>query len=112
VEPLIAALRDGDSSVRSIAVSALGQIDTVEQLKQLIQNPTVDIYEPELFSRARKLVIQFSNKKELFSKDMKSKEALIPVYPKRVITSLMIPIKKIFDEFNYDWDGEYIDFSH
>jgi HEAT repeat protein len=86
VQPLIERLGDEDSDVRKFAAEALVKIGSVEVLKQLIQNPTVDIYESELFAMARKLAVQFSNKKELFSKNLNSKEALIPVYPERVRT--------------------------
>ncbi|MGB3401108.1 MAG: HEAT repeat domain-containing protein, partial [Microcoleaceae cyanobacterium] len=74
VEALITALENEDSDIRSNAAEALGQMGTAEVLKQLIQNPTINIYESDLFALARKLAIQYSKKNLPF----------IPVYPKLV----------------------------
>ncbi|MGB3191477.1 MAG: HEAT repeat domain-containing protein [Limnoraphis sp.] len=74
VKPLIAALNDSDSDVRRYAAEALGKIGTAEVLKQLLQDPTVNIYESELFYVARRIAIRYSQKNYEF----------IPVYPKYV----------------------------
>jgi len=76
VEALITALKDKNenNSVRRKAAKALGKIGTPEILAKLIQFPEIDIYEPDIFSLARTLAVQFSKERLPF----------IPVYPELV----------------------------
>ncbi len=74
MEPLICALNHSDRWVRWRAASALSQIGNPETLAKLIQLPEIDIYEPDIFSLARTLVVRFS----------KERLPLIPVYPELV----------------------------
>ncbi|MBW4559636.1 MAG: HEAT repeat domain-containing protein [Mojavia pulchra JT2-VF2] len=74
VDALISALNDLDSHVRSYAAQALGKIGNQEILAKVIQNPEIDIYEPDIFSLARMLAVRFSKQKLPF----------IPVYPETI----------------------------
>jgi HEAT repeat protein len=71
---LIDALNDSDSSFRESLAEVLGKISTCETLAKLIQLPEIDIYDPAIFSLARKLAVRFSKEKLPF----------IPVYPELV----------------------------
>jgi HEAT repeat protein len=102
VEPLIRALKDNNDMVRWTAAKALGRIGdsitaepviralnyrnkkeikyvlakivTLDTLKQIIQSPQIDIYDPDIFHLARRLAVRFSKEKTPF----------IPVYPELI----------------------------
>ncbi len=74
MEALISALRnDEDNYVRAQAAWALSQIGTLKTLRNLIKQPEIDIYNPDIFLLARTLAVRFSKEKVPF-----------PVYPELV----------------------------
>jgi HEAT repeat protein len=74
VKPLINALRDDDSYVRSGAADALGSSGSLELLEKLIQDPEIDIYDTDIFPLARRLAVRYS----------KESVSFLPVYPENV----------------------------
>ena len=74
VQVLIAVLNDKDNYIRAQAAKALSGIGTSETLEKLLQLPEIDIYQADIFTLARMLVIRFSKERRPF----------IPVYPQLV----------------------------
>ncbi|MGB3535382.1 MAG: HEAT repeat domain-containing protein [Microcoleaceae cyanobacterium] len=89
IEPLIAVLTDDYSYYGSEVEGALNNIGTAEVLKQLIQNPHVDIYDSRIFSIARQIAIRLNQKNSSF----------IPVYPKFVKSSLTLSFKHLKNRY-------------
>ena len=74
VSALIIALNDSDKDVRRLALKALANIGNPQSLKQILQNPKINIYDEDIFPHLRKLAVRHS----------KAKVDFIPVYPETV----------------------------
>lgn len=64
VKVLIKALNTADVYLKSSAAEALRKIDYPDTLNKLLNNPSIDIYDPYIFQLARSLMIRHSDKIE------------------------------------------------
>jgi HEAT repeat protein len=71
---LVSALKDQDSEIVRRAISGLEKNGSGETLQQLVDDPELDLFTPEIFQLARTLAIRFS----------RASLSCIPVYPEKV----------------------------
>ncbi len=71
---LVSALKDQDTEFVRRAISGLEKNGSGETLQQLVDDPEIDLFSPEIFQLARTLAIRFS----------RAGLSCIPVYPEKV----------------------------